>query len=690
MRYTGQDSTPPPIALPSGGGALRGLTAEFSYDEPWRLVVDDEATPAFLQCPSPAGLSEYRGQVSTPDDLDILITSKNHDVKRSIAVAGTPADWAFALISVQTTGPFHGAGNYGVARMNGGFSSRPCLGLAPPNGGPGRHLFYDLTAMLAHRAALVRSHPRYFRDAGGRALLWLEPWTGAGALALQHLDPYFIEICRRVRLVRTAGQMSAITAASKTPRLAAKTAKGNLGDFWTPVNRKDGKALSFSPSTVRYENLVQLLFDDTFTLPPAVSTRGEQREGARLVVRGLAGGKGLTQGYCERTDIAFSQAALSALLNSSARTELAELAKAQIAEIEEVKHALRFAIAIAASGGRPVEEHRTTDRQHAEPYARRLDSVADARFFPALHDRFEAANAEARANARVRFIQTMIGAGRALLDEVLECVPCPTAFRHRATVRALQAYWALLRRPKGVFADQRDALFGQEGRDAPAPGERGEDIRFGDDAPTPGPGERISRIAERIAKLEPRPAAALRREPRAGAGATTFRQIMVSHAPEGLARDEAGWAAVLQAIAILTPRAREGERQSAHDPAVSMGGRAPGGADDGASTRGAAERPATVASRARGSALPATGAQRAPVRPANPRALHSLRRRGHRPAHRARVLLPSTLPPRSRAHRHRSIVGLRRCPTPAFSRSTPCTAIRRRSSIAMRAALPSA
>ena len=46
---------------------------------------------------------------------------------------------------------------------------------------------------------------------------------------------------------------------------------------------------------------------------------------------------------------------------------------------------------------------------------------------------------------------------------------------------------------------------------------------------------------------------------------------MVRHAPEGLARNEAGWAAVLQAIAILTPTGREGERQSAHTPAVSMG-----------------------------------------------------------------------------------------------------------------------
>ena len=561
----------PPASAAEWRALLRGLTPDFEHDEPWRLVVEDHAQPAFLQCPSPAGLSEFRRRVSSPDDLDILVTSKNHDVKRSIAAAGTPADWVFALISIQTTGPFLGAGNYGVARMNGGFSSRPCVGLAPLEGGPGGHWYRDLSAMLAHRAALIRRYPRHFRRVGGRALLWLEPWTGAEALPLQHLDPYFIEICRRVRLVGTPGQLSAITAASKTPRLAAKAAKGDLGDFWTPVDRTDAKALSFSPSTTHYENLVHLLFGDAFTLPPALSTRDELRDGARLVVRGLAGGKGLTEGYHERTDVTFAPTTLSAFLNPSTRAELAELAKAQIAEIDEVKHALRFAIAIAASGGKPAEELRKSDRQQTGPYSRRLDRVADARFFEALQKRFQAPGGEARANTRTRFIREMIEAGQTLLDEAVESVPCAAVFRHRASVHAAKAYWGLLRRPEGVFADQRDALVDKEGHIVPDHREHGADIRYADNIPTPSVEEQIARIAERIAKLEPRAAAALRREPRSGAGAATFRHIMVRHAPESLARDEVGWAAVLQAIAILTPKGREGERPSAHHPAVSMG-----------------------------------------------------------------------------------------------------------------------
>ena len=451
----------PPSSAAEWRSVLRGLTANFPDDEPWHLVVEDGAMPAFLQCPSPNGFGEYRGRVSTPDDLDILVTAKNHDVKRSIAAAGTPADWVFALVTIQTTGPFLGAGNYGVARMNGGFSSRPCFGLAPPEGGPGAHLYRDLKAMLAYRPELLRTYDRYFRREGGIALVWLEPWTGADALALQHLDPYFIEICRRVRLVCAGEELHALTAASKSARIAAKAAKGNLGDFWTPVDRKDVKALSFSPATLRYENLVHILLDDAFDLPPALSPDGALHEGGRLVARGLAGGQGKTEGYHERTDINFAPATVSALLKPSTRNKLAELAKAQLAEVSEVNRALRFAIAIAASGGKPAEELGKGDRQHATPYSRRLDSAADARFFTDLQDRFQAPSADARASARTRFARAMISAGEALLGEAIESVPCPTIYRHRGRARAVQTFWAELRREASVFSDQRDAIFGR-------------------------------------------------------------------------------------------------------------------------------------------------------------------------------------------------------------------------------------
>ena len=236
LHRAGQDV--PPRTAVAWRALLRDLTTEFGDDAPWHLTVDDPARPAFMQSPAPNGLSEYRGRVVTPDDLDLLVTAKNHDVKQAVATEGSIDDWLFALIDLQTMAGFLGAGNYGIARMNGGFSARPCLGLAPAAGGLGAHLIHDLRRMLAGRATLLDTYPEYFNAAHGLALVWLEPWDGANSLDLRSLDPYFIEICRRVRLRVEGSVIVGWTAASKAARIAAKDAHGNLGDFWTPGSMK--------------------------------------------------------------------------------------------------------------------------------------------------------------------------------------------------------------------------------------------------------------------------------------------------------------------------------------------------------------------------------------------------------------------------------------------------------------------
>lgn len=49
---------------------------------PWALVGPDDK-PAFMQPPAPLGLNWK--PVETPDALDMLITSRNHDLKQQIA-----------------------------------------------------------------------------------------------------------------------------------------------------------------------------------------------------------------------------------------------------------------------------------------------------------------------------------------------------------------------------------------------------------------------------------------------------------------------------------------------------------------------------------------------------------------------------------------------------------------------------
>ena len=79
----------------------------------------------------------------------------------------------------------------------------------------------------------------------------------------------------------------------------------------------------------------------------------------------------------------------------------------------------------------------------------------------------------------------------------------------------------------------------------------------------------VPQFAREIAKLDPGSAAALRRGPLAGAGAAAFWKLLVNHDIGG--GNEEGWAAVLQAIAVLTPKGTDPDKKSAYEPQRSMG-----------------------------------------------------------------------------------------------------------------------
>jgi CRISPR system Cascade subunit CasA len=310
--------------------------------------------------------------------------------------------------------------------------------------------------MLSGRDALLANYPDYFQSDTGVALTWLEPWDGTDPLDLRALDPYFIEICRRVRLTSSNGGITARSAASRAPRISAKMAGGNVGDFWTPVRVADGKALSLSAVGFRYDRLADLILDSkVYQGTPAMQVAAEKGARWRLVARGVAAGQGKTEGYHERGDIAFSTATVRILSRVDRRDVLARFAKEQIEEVAEVTRALRFGIAVAAGGGRDANELNKAHRSHADPYSRRLDREADARFFSALEERntASATGDEAVAACRAAFVWTLIRAAEALLTEAVETVPCPSIQRPRARARAASAFWGRLRNPKSGFSE---------------------------------------------------------------------------------------------------------------------------------------------------------------------------------------------------------------------------------------------
>ena len=162
----------------------------------------------------------------------MLVTAANHDVKQSIARHAQADDWLAALVTVQTTGRYQGNGKRNVVRMNRGYGSRPGLGLAPAEGGIGAHVESDIRGMLRHRDAILNAHPEKYAADGGIELLWTEPWDGETSIPLGGglLDPYFIEVCRRVRLqVAEGGGLRAHDGATPASRIDGAAACGNTG-----------------------------------------------------------------------------------------------------------------------------------------------------------------------------------------------------------------------------------------------------------------------------------------------------------------------------------------------------------------------------------------------------------------------------------------------------------------------------
>lgn len=81
----------------------------------------------------------------------------------------------------------------------------------------------------------------------------------------------------------------------------------------------------------------------------------------------------------------------------------------------------------------------------------------------------------------------------------------------------------------------------------------------------------VVRLAAQIARLKPGPAAALRRGAVGGDGSAALSWLMATNGIDGRGDELHKWAAVMQAMAILTPRGGDVTKRSAHDGSKPMG-----------------------------------------------------------------------------------------------------------------------
>ena len=415
---------------------LRGLTPDHADDAPWRLEVYDWRKPAFLQPPVPGRLKW--SPVATPDELDLLITARNHDLKSGVARDFTSEDWIYALVSLQTCEGYGGKGNYGIARMNGGSSSRPMLGLAPART---RGMSLDPSAWwLRDVRQLLRS--RRSASEGGpprTSLLWCADWPEDHQLVVDDLDPWFIEVCRRVRLDWSAGRLRALRAASRKSRITSWSLQGNTGDPWAPVHDVDGRSLTLGSGEFDYRRLCDLVFSGNWELPllclPAAGETGDQI----LVAEALSRGNVKTDGFQSRL-LPIPEDMLRML---APNTPVAALAMTQVEEAEAFARALEIALAVLAAGGGEADKRHF---RHALASRRRFHREVDRLFFESLwrRARAEEESEDARLDTQCAFLSDLLRIGETELHSALPGIRCPAVLRPKAEARARRRFRTLL------------------------------------------------------------------------------------------------------------------------------------------------------------------------------------------------------------------------------------------------------
>ncbi len=360
---------------------LSVLTQNFGCEGGWNLINERLSEAAFMQPAIPEGsLDSFKFDIETPDQLDILITSKNHDIKRQRIVGQEADHWIYSLITLQTMQGFLGVGNYGIYRMNGGFGSRPCIAYTPSHS-IGMRFRRDVEALQKARNQLAEDYGYNLNN--GLPLLWLYTWDGKKGVTVDQLDPFFIEICRRIRLRKTEKNICAYYKASESSFIIGADTFGNTGDPWTPV-KKNGKSLTVSAKGFSYEVAFDLLFSGEYQPGICQKLQRDDPDELLCIMQAFVRGQGVTEGFHERY-LPILGKARTLLFNSEDRSKLSNFAKRRLDDTARFsKSVLRHSLLCFL--------HKESKNDHVEivtKYMKEFDAEIDAVFFPFLWEHLE-------------------------------------------------------------------------------------------------------------------------------------------------------------------------------------------------------------------------------------------------------------------------------------------------------------
>ena len=427
--------------------ALLALTPDDPDGAAWCLV-SPPSRPAFMQAPNPNWVvNEWETKLDAPDELDMLATSKNHDLKGARMRSATQEDWVFSLISLQTQEGGNSRFYKGISRMNSGYGSRAGIGVVP-KGGVGKRWYRDVGVLLRTRADVVEGLGLAVTD--GIALVWLKSWDGVSKISFSALDPFYIEICRRVRFFSNSSCIFAMRATTPILRIDADSRKGTTGDPWIPIDISDGgaKALTIQGRGFDYRLICEILFSGKYV--KSATQFVQTLDGNDLVLRAqsVARGQSKTEGYHERNIPIRPK--LRSLLLAKQEPSLALIASKRIGEISGVRWLIEKSIAILFNKGIREKKYAASLVERSKSFAKPFEKAEDLRFFDDLNEEIEAEDPSAQ---HARWQLDLVGRAEATLKRSFDAGPRSGMHRYRAQAAALTLFHFELRSDKSPLPE---------------------------------------------------------------------------------------------------------------------------------------------------------------------------------------------------------------------------------------------
>ena len=448
--------TDPRLSEHEWKGHLLALTD--GSHEPWCLVVTDLAKPAFFQAPVPEGKLDDWKIKQRPDDLDILVTSKAHDVKTGLVDASETEAWVYALTALQTMQGYSGPSLQSISRMKSGSGNRPRVSVAA-NPSPAGRFARDLRVMLdnwPNQLGLGYSD-------NGIALVWTRPWDGSDSLAMEDLCPYFVEICRRTRLRSLSSGLEARYTTTDVRRCLPNIEDGDVGDPWIPIKR-DGGALTISDSGFDYKKVTELLFSGQYKKAAAQDIKVSDGDPVFLLASAMPRGMGETGGLHERR-LVISGAARG-LLGRSNGADI--LGKRAVAQVEQTASMIKDVLEPSLRALFQIDEKKRPSKKNSggggfEGFLRATRKVFSHRVDEIFFTRLLGDVDQPDDDARLAWEQTVKDIASAELQRAIERSCVPDVQRYKAISDAERKFRGCL---KFHFPDLVAATAGGDDKEA--------------------------------------------------------------------------------------------------------------------------------------------------------------------------------------------------------------------------------